>query len=155
MKLIEYNTAYYHQLEYYQLSEAQLQFTGPPLENIHKQQGKRNHPMLLLNDCDEIVTYFGLQEEHEYRQYYPNQQTCLMRSYSTDLRHLRKGYGKVSLTLLPYFMHKHYPDIEAIVLAVNEKNRAAQKLYDYGGFVDSGRRVLGKKGELIIMVLTL
>lgn len=155
MKLIEYNTAYYHQLEDYQLSEAQLQFTGAPLENLHRQQGKRNHPLLLLNDCDEIVTYFGLQEEHEYHEYYPNQQTCLMRSYSTDLRHLRKGYGKASLALLRDFMHEKYPDIETIILAVNEKNQAAQKLYEYGGFIDSGRRVTGKKGKLIILELTL
>ncbi|MBF7025652.1 GNAT family N-acetyltransferase [Staphylococcus kloosii] len=155
MKLIEYNTAYYQQLEDYQLSEAQLQFTGSPLENIQKQQGKRNHPMLLLNDCDELVTYFGLQEDHEYCEDYPNQQTCLMRSYSTDLRHLRKGYGKASLALLPDFMHQNYPDIETIILAVNERNQAAQKLYKDGGFVDSGRRVAGKKGTLIIMELTL
>ncbi|MBF7019565.1 GNAT family N-acetyltransferase [Staphylococcus sp. 18_1_E_LY] len=155
MKLIEYTTSYFKQLEDYQLSEAQLQFTGRPLENIYKQQGKRNHPMLLLNDCDEIVTYFGLQQDHEFHEYYPNQQTWLMRSYSTDLRHLRKGYGKASLTLLPDFMHQNYPEIETVILAVNEKNQAAQKLYKYGGFVDSGRRVLGEKGTLIIMELTL
>ena len=50
-------------------------------------------PILLLNDKNEVVTYFGLQEDHEYCGYFPNQQTCLMRSYSTDLRHLRKGYS--------------------------------------------------------------
>ncbi|AVQ34668.1 GNAT family N-acetyltransferase [Staphylococcus kloosii] len=155
MELIEYSEPFYKQLEDYQLSEAQLQFTGFPLENIHKQQDNHNHPILLLNDKNEVVTYFGLQEDHEYCEYFPNHQTCLMRSYSTDLRHLRKGYGKASLALLPDFMHHNYPDIETIILAVNERNQAAQKLYKNGGFVDSGRRVAGKKGTLIIMELTL
>ena len=105
-----------------------------PLENLHRQQGKRNHPLLLLNDCDEIVTYFGLQEEHEYHEYYPNQQTCLMRSYSTDLRHLRKGYGKASLALLPDFMHEKYPDLQLIDQS-NERTFTSATITNHSKYV--------------------
>lgn len=155
MRLIEYDETYYDKLKHYQLSEEQLYFTGQPLENIQQQRENRNHPMLLLNDDAEIVTYFGLQEIHEFSNYYPHQQTMLLRSYSTDLKYLRKGYGKISLSLLPDFLQRHYPETEAVVLAVNEKNKAAQKLYEHGGFIDSGLRINGKKGVLKIMELSL
>ncbi len=38
-----------------------------------------------------------------------------------------------------------------MVLGVNAENLAAQNLYRQAGFVDEGDRMMGKKGELIMM----
>lgn len=53
--------------------------------------------------------------------------------------------------LLPDFVKQHYCDVNEIVLAVNVRNEAAQRLYKKCGYTDKGVRVMGIKGELIVM----
>ncbi|MED3666451.1 GCN5 family acetyltransferase, partial [Geobacillus kaustophilus] len=43
------------------------------------------------------------------------------------------------------------PYINEIVLAVNEQNLTAQRLYLTAGFIDSGRRREGKKGRQLLL----
>lgn len=48
-------------------------------------------------------------------------------------------------------MREHIPHIDGIVLGVNVKNTAAQGLYKKCGYVDTDNRVMGSKGEMIVM----
>lgn len=67
------------------------------------------------------------------------------------MHHLGKGYGKSALQQLRQFMVCHFLHIDEIVLAVNESNALAYKLYAKNGYLDTGRRVRGSKGQLIVM----
>ena len=59
------------------------------------------------------------------------------------------------MSLLGEFAAEEFPNCNEIVLAVNHKNIAAQKLYLKVGFRDTGIRKMGKIGEQYIMNLIL
>jgi len=75
----------------------------------------------------------------------------LLRSFSTNYENQGKGYARKALELTPDYIRKNLPHINGIVLGVNKKNVAAQKLYEKCGFIDEGNRVMGSKGEMIVM----
>ncbi|QXE02336.1 hypothetical protein [Terribacillus sp. DMT04] len=56
-----------------------------------------------------------------------------MRTFSTDYHCLEKGYGKGTLEQLPAFVREAFPHIDEIVLAVNEGNALARRLYEKAG----------------------
>ncbi|MNI98417.1 hypothetical protein D3C73_1572580 [compost metagenome] len=50
------------------------------------------------------------------------------------------------MAMLPDFLRTHFPMMQEIVLAVNERNTAAGNLYSRAGFLDKGLRRSGRKG---------
>ncbi|MCM3734864.1 GNAT family N-acetyltransferase [Bacillus cytotoxicus] len=151
MELFEYEERFKKQVESYELSEEQLQFTGTPKKcvELSKVDTDRHSILFLVNN--ELVTFFVLHENAGVNPYSKNLKAMLLRAFSTDYYYQGKGHAKQSLLLLPDFVRKEYPHISEIVLAVNMKNITAQLLYKKCGFIDEGIRKIGKKGELIIM----
>ena len=151
MQLYLYDDSYNHLIEQYQLTEEQLQFTGKPNECIElSNEDVDRHSILALED-DKLVTFFVLHRNEGVKPYTDNDNSILIRSFSTDFRHQGNGYAKKALLLVPDFVKRHYSDINEIVLAVNVKNEAAQGLYKKCGYIDEGARKMGRIGELIIM----
>lgn len=135
----------------YQLTDAQLEFTMHPVEasKLAKNDSERH---LIGYDVDgELTTFFVLHEEEGVKDYSNNPNAILLRSFSTDVRHLGKGYAKKALLELPHFIAWHFAHIDEVVLAVNLHNEIAQKLYFTVGFVDEGRRMQGRKGVLKVL----
>lgn len=151
MYLIEFEDEYKDMIENYVLSDEQLIFTDEPKDCVELSNIDSERHSILTIEKDELVTFFVLHEKSGVEPYSNNQQAILLRAFSTDFRHQGKGYAKQSLLLLPEFVRTHYAIINEIVLAVNVKNTAAQKLYKKCGFVDQGVRKMGRKDELIIM----
>lgn len=54
------------------------------------------------------------------------------------------------MALLQPFLRKEFHRCREVVLAVNRRNIAAQKLYEKAGFQDTGRKKMGKIGEQYI-----
>lgn len=52
---------------------------------------------------------------------------------------------------LPEFVLHRYREIDEIILAVNERNIAAQQLYLKLGFLDRGVRKMGIHGQQLIL----
>lgn len=151
MQLYLYDDSYKHLIEQYQLTEEQLQFTSTPNECIElSNEDVDRHSILALED-NKLVTFFVLHRNEGVKPYTDNNDSILIRSFSTDFRHQGNGYAKKALLLVPDFVKRHYSDINEIVLAVNVKNEAAQGLYKKCGYIDEGARRMGRKGELIIM----
>ena len=135
----------------FQLTEAQLEFTMHPVEanKLAKEDVERH--LIGYEIEGEITTFFVLHENEGVKEYSNNPRAILLRSFSTDERHLGKGYAKEALLALPAFITMHFPSIDEVVLAVNLHNEIAQKLYFTVGFVDEGKRMQGRKGELKIL----
>ncbi len=108
------------------------------------------HPILSFSN-DTLVTFLVLDEGKEKMTYTTNRHALLLRSFSTDSRYLKKGYAMNTLLLLNNFVKNQYPHIDEIILAVNQKNIPAQALYLKAGFIDTGKRIKGIKGELMIL----
>jgi RimJ/RimL family protein N-acetyltransferase len=138
-------------IEHYQLTEEQLRFTGKPTDCIKLSAEDVDRYSILAMEGDQLVTFFDLHKNEGAKPFSDNEQAILIRAFSTDFRHQGKGYAKNALLLLPAFIREHFRDIDEIVLAVNVQNEVAQGLYKACGYLDEGDRMMGPKGELIVM----
>lgn len=151
MVLHFYKDCYQAKTKQYQLQDDQLRYTAMPSECIELSKGDAHRLPVLAIEEDQLVTFFVLHHGEGTSTYTTNKQAILIRAFSTDHRYLGRGYAKKALSLLPAFIQFHFQDMTEIILAVNVKNTAAQSLYRKCGFVDSGERRMGPKGELIVM----
>lgn len=151
MNLTLYTEQYKPLIDNYRLTEEQLRFTCTPKESIERSTKEKDRYNILVIEDEQLVTFFVLHRNEGVVPYSDNNHAILLRGFSTDDRHQGKGYAKKTLQLLPQFVKKEFPQINEIVLAVNIANIGAQSLYKKCGFVDKGFRVMGEKGELIVM----
>ena len=69
-----------------------------------------------------------------------------------DWRHQGKKYGKAFVEILPSLLKAEYPNWRGVCLTVNCRNKEAKRLYEYGGFTDTGELKLdGPSGPQHIM----
>jgi len=69
-----------------------------------------------------------------------------------DWRHQGKKYGKAFVEMLPRLLNAEYPNSGSVCLTVNCRNQKAKKLYEYGGFADTGElKMDGPSGPQHIM----
>lgn len=151
MQLYIYNDRFKNKIEYYELNDEQIRYTGHPKECIKLSNEDSDRYSVLAIEEDKLVTFFVLHKSEGVKPYSTNSNSILLRAFSTDFRYQGRGYAKKALMLLPEFVKENFSETNEIVLAVNIKNQAALGLYKKCGFVDEGVRKMGKKGELIIM----
>lgn len=151
MELVKYNSKYDSLINDYYLPEEQLYYSAMPAEAVELSKNNNDRHTLLGMDDGELVTFFILHENEAVQPYSDQPTDILLRSFSTNYKHQGKGYAEKTLELLPGFMKQYLPHIDAIVLGVNVKNTAGQNLYKKCGYVDEGNRVMGSKGEMIVM----
>ncbi|MFV0559310.1 MAG: GNAT family N-acetyltransferase [Enterococcus sp.] len=150
MYLVEYDMQHREAINNYCLTDAMIYFTSEPKENVSISETKRTYHSIVCYANKKLVTFFVLDESSAKSIYTNEPNAMLLRAFSTDTRYTRKGHAKEALTLLPDFVKQQYPHIKEIVLAVNSKNNAAQKLYLNANFSDTGKKARGEKGELLI-----
>ncbi|RBP86864.1 RimJ/RimL family protein N-acetyltransferase [Cytobacillus firmus] len=139
-------------LNSFELPEEQVQFTSLP--SNYKEVTEGQHRIVIL--CDgEPVGFFLLHSTERVKEYSDNPQAMLLTSLSINQAKQGRGYAKQAMLLLKKFTADEFPDCNEIVLAVNYKNIAAQKLYVKVGYQDTGRRKMGPIGEQFIMNLML
>lgn len=151
MELVKYNSQYDNLINDYYLPEEQLYYSAMPAEAVEISKKNNDRHTILGMDDGELVTFFILHENEAVKSFSNNPNDILLRSFSTNHKHQGKAYARKTLELLPEFMKAHLPHIEGIVLGVNVKNTAGQSLYKKCGYVDEGNRVMGSKGEMIVM----
>jgi RimJ/RimL family protein N-acetyltransferase len=151
MQLHFFDEHFREKIEGYEITEEQLQFTGKPQDCIQLSAADPDRFSIVAIEDDQLVTYFDLHINEGPKPYSNNEHAILLRAFSTDARFLGRGHAKQSLLLLPSFVKKHFAGINEIVLGVNLRNETAQGLYKKCGFVDEGVRLMGPKGELIVM----
>lgn len=155
MKLLNYHSQFEQDIKDYYLPDDQLYFSSMPKESIELSKGNDDrYPIVGVVD-NEVVTFFVLEEKEAVKLYTNDPNTVLLRTFSTNYKHQGKGYAGQCLKLVPEFLKENFPHIEKIVLGVNVKNTAAQRLYKKYGYVDEGGRYMASRGELIVLYLYL
>lgn len=142
-----------HQINTYTLSKDDLLFTSHP--RVALQEAVKNvncHPVVFI-DSGIITTFFVLQYNNT--PYSSNENALILKSFSTDSRHQRKGYAKAALRQLNQYVKNNYDSINEVVLAVNSKNAPAIQLYSECGFADTNTRILTDRGTLCILALSI
>jgi ribosomal protein S18 acetylase RimI-like enzyme len=149
MKLTEYHPSFASMVENYYIADTT--YTGRPAEAVIISRDQPDYHSILCIEQEQLVTFFVLDGGADKYKYTNNPNSFLLRSFSTDTRQTRKGYGKMTLTELPYFVKHHYPHINEIVLGVNEKNTPAIRLYENNGFHDTLQVFKGRLGNQKIL----
>lgn len=132
---------------------ADLSYTASPqtvLANL-----KSSYAPILCFDKEQLVCFFVLDNGDDRLNYTKNQNSLLLRAFSTDSNHLKKGYATASLQLLSDFVRNYFPDTTHVYLGVNLKNKFAIRLYEKVGFVDTTRIFTGPKGPQKILKLAI
>ncbi|WP_050613425.1 GNAT family N-acetyltransferase [Bacillus testis] len=152
LELVYFSDEYSDILDSFELPKEQVQFTSLP--GNYKEVTEGQYRIVILNDR-EPVGFFLLHATDRVKDYSDNPQAMLLTALSINQVKQGKGYAKQAMLLLRKFVADEFPDCNEIVLAVNHKNIAAQKLYLKVGFQDTGIRKVGIIGEQYIMNLKL
>jgi GNAT superfamily N-acetyltransferase len=149
--IIRYEKKHLEQLMTYTLADEQRRYTAMPLDALKKcEEENDRHPILIMLH-ESCAGFFVLHGGEGARNYSDNPSAILLRAYSVASDYQGRGIASTSLKLLPSFVKHHFQDKDEMILAVNVANLPARSLYNKCGFIDTGRRMIGKKGELIIM----
>lgn len=150
LKLRHFSNEDMDKLKTFELPKDQEQFTSLP-KNF-KEVAEGQYRIVICND-QEPVGFFLLHSTDRVKEYSNNSQAMLLTALSINKIEQGKGYAKQAMLLLRRFVTDKFPHCNEIVLAVNHKNVAAQKLYEKVGFQDTGKRKVGPIGEQYIMSL--
>ncbi|TFB21377.1 GNAT family N-acetyltransferase [Filobacillus milosensis] len=150
--LAHYRPEYLEALKAFYLPDEQKQFTAMPEDIVDANEGQ--YPIVILAE-GVPVGCFLIQHTDRVKEYSDNPNAMLLTALSMDLTYQGKGYAKAGMSELMHFIPSEFPKCDEIILAVNHKNVAAQKLYEKVGFRDTGRRKFGRKGEQYLMDLSL
>ena len=155
IQLIPYDETYKEIIEAFVLPTEQIQFTAKPSDLLEKakKDTTRNVVVILANRTP--VGVFALQTGVRVAEYTDNPNALLLVAFSINYEKQAKGYAKKGLALLHDFVASYFPDKNEIVLAVNERNILAQRLYLKVGFEDRGRRRMGPIGRQLVLYLSI
>ena len=152
VSLAHFSNQHLDGLRSFELPDEQEQFTSLPLAVLDVAEGQHR---IVITYEEEPVGFFLLHATDRVKEYSPNREAMLLTSFSINHAKQGKGYAKQGMLLLQDFVKAEFPACDEIVLAVNHKNIPAQRLYGKVGFVDTGRRKMGPKGEQFILSLSL
>ena len=152
LELGNVSNEHWDKLNTFELSNKQRQFTSLP--NRFKEVTEGQYRIVILNNM-EPVGFFLLHSTERVKDYSDNPNAILLTSLSINQVEQGKGFAKKAMLLLRKFVSNEFPNCNEIVLAVNHKNIAAQRLYIKAGFQDTGKRRFGPIGKQFIMNLIL
>lgn len=120
------------------------------LERICTGKLPKAQPVTILRD--ELPAGFFVLDFGEDRVEFSTNENCvLLRSLSVNPLLQGQGIGKEALGQLPEFLRKFFPGTNEIVLAVNENNPRAKKLYEDFGYQLLPRTRIGTRGVQFLM----
>ncbi len=91
MELFEYEERFKKQVESYELSEEQLQFTGTPKKCVELSKADTDRHSILFLANNELVTFFVLHENAGVNPYSKNPKAIVITSVFNGLLLSRKG----------------------------------------------------------------
>ncbi|MCR8845018.1 GNAT family N-acetyltransferase [Paenibacillus sp. SC116] len=149
VKLIFYRPEHLASLQQFQLPKEQEKFTALPIEML--EVATEGQYRIVIEHGSNAVGFFLLHAMERVKEYSKNPHAMLLTALSIDYAQQGRGFAKQGMKKLDQFVEENFPSCNEIVLAVNYRNVAAQQLYEKVGFIDTGRRKEGPRGEQWIM----
>ena len=106
MHLVFYNDDFFNDVKAYRLDDAS--FTGVPIEIIEEYKNQDDFYPILCFEEDKLVCFFALDGSANKLVYTDNQNSFLIRAFSTDSNEVRKGYATKSLLALESFVKMNF-----------------------------------------------
>lgn len=126
----------------FELPEEQQVFTSTPVQVLARVRGDADRlPVTIL--AESVPVGFFLLCVGEHRDKYlpePDPTAVALTALSIDPARQGQGLGFTAMGLLPGFVREKYPSAKRLILAVNQRNHTALRLYARAGFVISHTR---------------
>ncbi|WP_010096883.1 GNAT family N-acetyltransferase [Ornithinibacillus scapharcae] len=148
VELKHFTEEHTQQLCTFELPMEQGQFTSLPKNYLEITEGQ--HRIVIVHHLVP-VGFFLLHATERVKEYTDNPNAMLLTSLSINHKEQGKGYARHAMNILRRFVLEEFPNCNEIILAVNHKNIAAQRLYAKVGFQDTGKRKMGPIGEQFIL----
>ena len=135
---------------HYQLTDDDRRFTAHPrdtLDDFSVDPDRRHYAVLLE---EKPIGFFTLHAGPTITSFAYSDRSVLFRAFSIDHREQGKGYGKQAMQCALETARKDFPEATEMVLAVNNGNHKAQRLYERLGYKDQGRSRMGPHGPQIL-----
>lgn len=126
----------------FELPEEQQVFTSSPVQVLARVKGDANRQPVTILDGD-VPVGFLLLCVGEHRDKYLQEAdpaAVALTALSIDPARQGQGVGFTAMRLLPGFVQGRYPGAKRLILAVNQRNPVALRLYARAGFVISHAR---------------
>ncbi|MEK3827744.1 GNAT family N-acetyltransferase [Paenibacillus sp. FSL K6-1558] len=144
--LVPYEEQYHQDLTRFTLKNEQIHFTALPAQVIEEAMiNPDKDPIVILHQVVP-VGFFVLHKGSEYVEPAESDHKILIRALSISEQYQGKGYALDAMKQLPDWVREFHPEIDEIILAVNEANKAAYQLYVKSGFLDLGLTRMGSRG---------
>ena len=142
-------------LKAFQLPEEQAKFTALPIEILEEAQATSSqYPIVILAEGSP-AGFFVLHDDVLLEEHSDNDRALLLMAFSINEKEQGKGIATKAMEEVQSFVGQAFPGKNEIVLGVNHKNMAAQHVYRKAGFHDTGRRKMGRNGEIFIFSVDL
>ncbi len=133
-------------VEQFKVTNAQAAFVKPLRQTLAM---GTNRDCFVIEANDEPVGFFQIDHASAMQSV---QAHLELHEVMIDWRHQGKKYGKAFVGMLPSLLNAEYSDWRGVCLTVNCRNKKAKRLYEYGGFADTGELKLdGPSGPQHIM----
>ncbi|MCA0987639.1 GNAT family N-acetyltransferase [Guptibacillus algicola] len=153
VKLVRTQGFHLEALRGFTLSDTQLKYTSLPMPAFElSMKDPERHPVVVLSE-EKVVGFFVLHSGKGAEEYTSNKNAMLLRAFSIDQKEQGNGYGKEAMSLVKEYVKTNFPDIDEVVLGVNEENVAARKIYLEHGYVDLDKKKEGRSGTMSILHL--
>ncbi|WP_345767294.1 GNAT family N-acetyltransferase [Chryseobacterium endophyticum] len=137
----------------YELDESQSQYTSSAA-NALKRIADRNtgleFPVTIFHNGIPRG-FFTLDFGEDKMELTDNPDSVLLRSLSINPEMQGNGIGKAAMIMIDDFVHEHFRDCHEIVLAVNQNNVSAYRLYQKVGYRYEGKTRMGRSGPQYLM----
>ncbi|CAA7387574.1 GNAT family N-acetyltransferase [Chryseobacterium fistulae] len=137
----------------YALDETQLKYTSTVEEaliRINERNDSQLFPITVFK-YENQVGFFVLDFGEDKFDLTENKNAVLLRSLSINPLEQGKGIGKVAMAAIDNFVKAHFKECDEIVLAVNQQNLIAYKLYTAVGYRCDGKSRMGRSGVQYLM----
>ncbi|WP_312903122.1 GNAT family N-acetyltransferase [Chryseobacterium taichungense] len=137
----------------YTLDENQLQYTATAeqaLKRIEERKDTLAFPITIFEN-DEPAGFFVLDFGNDKLELTDNHNSMLLRSFSINPKRQGKGIGKAAMVQVDEFVRENFKDCDEIVLAVNQNNISAYRLYLAVGYQYEGKTRIGRSGPQYLM----
>lgn len=142
-------------LREFTLSDEQLNYTSLPMPAFELCMGDHERNPVVILDGEKVVGFFVLHSGSGASEYTTNPNAMLLRALCITSSEQGKGYGKQAMSLVGDYVKENFPEIDEVVLAVNERNDAARGIYLENGYVDHNKKKEGRSGLMSILHLFL
>jgi ribosomal protein S18 acetylase RimI-like enzyme len=150
-----YKQEYEESIKCFTLPSHQQKYSPLPVKALETALLKTDRYPVVITANKKAVGFFVLYADDFIYKHTDNPNALLLMDFSVNYSNQGQGFAKKGMGQLRQFIIDNFSTCNEVVLGVNYRNIRAQKLYEKIGFIDTGRRIIGENGEILILSLSL